>query len=44
MAKTMRPEATKYNTDEEQLLQFERYLEDIEGQLFYGLIFQNCIG
>jgi hypothetical protein len=43
MTKTIRPEAQKYHTDEDQLLQFDKHLEEIEGQLFYGLIFQNCI-
>ena len=43
MTKTIKQEATRYNATEEQLLQFEKLLLAIEGQLFDGLIFQNCI-
>ena len=43
MTKTIKQEPERYNTTEEKLLQFEKLLLSFEGQLFDGLIFQNCI-
>lgn len=43
MTKSMRAAPSRFNTDEEQLVQFEKLLLSLEGQLFDGLIFQGCI-
>jgi len=43
MTKNIKIEPERYNAQEEQLLQFEKLLLSMEGQLLDGLIFQNCI-
>jgi len=43
MTKNIKEEPERYNVQEEQLMQFEKYLLSLEGQLLDGLIFQNCI-
>jgi hypothetical protein len=40
MTKSMRAAPSRFSTDEEQLVQFEKLLLSLEGQLFDGLIFQ----
>lgn len=40
MSKSIRAQPSRFNTDEEQLVQFEKLLLSLEGQLFDGLIFQ----
>jgi hypothetical protein len=40
MTKSMRAQPSRFNTDEEQLVQFEKLILSLEGQLFDGLIFQ----
>ena len=43
MTKNIKQDPERYNAQEEQLLQFEKLLLSMEGQLLDGLIFQNCI-
>eukprot|EP00004_Rigifila_ramosa_P020162 TRINITY_DN521_c1_g2_i4.p1 TRINITY_DN521_c1_g2~~TRINITY_DN521_c1_g2_i4.p1 ORF type:complete len:1097 (+),score=319.76 TRINITY_DN521_c1_g2_i4:490-3291(+) len=43
MMKTAKLDMPRFNVTEEQLRQFEKLVLSLEGQLFEGLIFQNCI-
>ena len=43
MTRNSKQDPERYNTTEEQLLQFEKLLLSFEGQLLDGLIYQNCI-
>lgn len=43
MTKNIKQDPERYNAQTEQLLQFEKLLLSMEGQLLDGLIFQNCI-
>jgi WASH complex subunit 7 len=43
MTKDIKQDPARYSASEEQLLQFEKLLLSIEGQLLDGLIYQNCI-
>eukprot|EP00005_Dracoamoeba_jomungandri_P006864 CAMPEP_0174266912 /NCGR_PEP_ID=MMETSP0439-20130205/31901_1 /TAXON_ID=0 /ORGANISM="Stereomyxa ramosa, Strain Chinc5" /LENGTH=1083 /DNA_ID=CAMNT_0015354161 /DNA_START=59 /DNA_END=3310 /DNA_ORIENTATION=+ len=41
MTKTIRAQPARYNTEEQTLVQFEKLILSLEGQLFDGLIFKN---
>ena len=43
MTKNIKQDPTKYGSEEEQLLLFEKLLLSLEGQLLDGLIYQNCV-
>jgi len=43
MTRAIRDDPLSYGTDEERLLQFEKLLLSLEGQLFSGQIYSNCI-
>ncbi len=43
MTKSIRSSPGRYNVEEEQLVQFEKLLLSLEGQLLDGLLFQGCI-
>ena len=43
MTKNIKLDPQRYNTETEKLLQFEKLLLSLEGQLLDGLIYQNCV-
>lgn len=43
MAKAIRADPLRYGVNEDQMLQFDKLMLSMEGKLFDGLIFQNCV-